>query len=223
METEPLAVEVVRFVATRQCIDDPSLFQAIRDFVAYDRKDKGLTAQYWGTSVERPNEYYWVLIWQTRAHAAAFEEDPSYSAFAQRRQALATAPVLALFVHFTGNPLRCLDAPVTEIDVYRTQAADAETTQDKIRLLTYRIESLQMPGFVALSWGVALEDVTRGAYIAGWRNIEDHMRLGTTEEHKVFVEETEEIFQAFEELFVNHVYFKPHETTSDLGPEGASV
>ncbi|KAH9059118.1 hypothetical protein EDB87DRAFT_1624778 [Lactarius vividus] len=223
MESEPLAVEVVRFVATKQCIAYPSLFQAVRDFVAHDRKEKGLTAQYWGTSVERPNEFYWILLWQTRAHAAAFEEDPSYPAFAQRRQALASAPVLALFVRFSGNPLRCLDAPVTEIDVYRTQAADAATTQDKIRRITHRIESLQMPGFVALSWGAALEDVTRGAYIAGWRTIEDHMRLGTLEEHKVFVQETEEIFQTFEELFVTHVYFKPHETTEDLSLGEASV
>ncbi|KAH9166892.1 hypothetical protein EDB89DRAFT_2000685 [Lactarius sanguifluus] len=172
MESEPLVVEVVQFVATEQCIASPSLFRAVRDFVAHDRKEKGLTAQYWGASVERPKEFYWILLWQTRAHAAAFEEDPSYPAFAQRRQALATAPVLVVFVRPSGNPLRCLEAPVTEIDVYRAQAAVAETTQDKIRRLTYRIESLQMPGFIALSWGVALEDVSRGAYIAGWRTVE---------------------------------------------------
>lgn len=212
MTSTPLAVEVVRFVATEQCIADPSLFQAARDFLAHDRKDKGLTAQYWGASEERPNEIYWFLLWQTRAHAAAFEEDPSYPAFAQRRQALATAPVLALFVRFSGNPRRCFEAPVTEVDVYRTQAAGAEATQDKIRRLTHRIESLQMRGFVALSWGVALEDVSRGVYVAGWRTIEEHMRLGTIEEHKVFVQESEEIFEKFDELFAEHVYLKLHET-----------
>jgi len=111
-------------------------------------------------------------VWQTRAHAAAFEEDPSYPAFTRRRQALATVPVLALFVHFSGNPRRCLEAPVTEVDVYRTQVEGAETTQDKIRRLTYRIESLMVPGFLGLSWGVALEDISRGVYIAGWRTIE---------------------------------------------------
>ncbi|KAI9438435.1 hypothetical protein BJY52DRAFT_1323813 [Lactarius psammicola] len=213
MASEPLAVQVVRFVATEQCITDPSLFQAVRDVVAHDRKDKGLTAQYWGASEERPNEYYWFLLWQTRAHATTFEEDPSYPAFAQQRQALSTTPVLALFVRFSGNPRRCLEAPVTEVDVYRAQTAGAETTQDKIRRVTYRVESLQVPGFLALSWGVALEDDSRGTYIAGWRTIEEHMRLGTLEDHKVFVQECEEIFQKFEELFVSHVHFKLHETT----------
>lgn len=96
--------------------------------------------------------------------------------------------------------------------MYRTQAAGAEATQDKIRRLTHRIESLQMRGFVALSWGVALEDVSRGVYVAGWRTIEEHMRLGTIEEHKVFVQESEEIFEKFDELFAEHVYLKLHET-----------
>jgi len=212
MTSEPLVVEVVRFVATRRCMADPSLFQAVRNFVAHDRKDKGLTAQYWGASVESPNEFYWFLLWQTRAHAAAFEEDPSYWAFAQQRQALATAPVLAIFVRMSGNPRRSLEAPVTEVDLYRLQAAGAETTQDMIRRLTYRIESLLMRGFQALSWGAALEDGSRGAYIAGWRTIEEHMRLGTLEEHRVFVQECEPIFEKFVELFVTHVHFKLHET-----------
>jgi hypothetical protein len=212
MTSEPLVVEVVRFVATAQCIADPSLFQAVRDFVAHDRKDKGLTAHYWGASVERPNEYFWFLLWQTRAHAAAFEEDPLYPAFAQQRQALATAPVLAIFVRMTGNPRLSLEAPVTEVDVYRLQAAGAEKTQDMIRRLTYRIESLLMRGFMALSWGVALEDGSRGAYIAGWRTIEEHMRLGTLEDHKVFVQETELVFENVLELHVSHVHFKLHET-----------
>jgi hypothetical protein len=80
--------------------------------------------------------------------------------------------VLAIFVHMSGNPRRCLESPVTEVDVYRLKDTAAEKTQDMIRRLTYRIESLLMRGFLVLSWGPALEDVTRGAYIAGWRTIE---------------------------------------------------
>ena len=135
--------------------------------------------------------------------------------------------------------------------MYKLQEAVAEKTQDMIRRLTYRIESLQMRGFGALSWGASLEDVTRGAYIAGWRTIEvrsrssfteptpgprgvfffflvfvyclktffffhleqEHMRLGTLEEHRVFVQESEPIFEQFVELYVSHVHFKLHETT----------
>ena len=67
---------------------------------------------------------------------------------------------------------------MTEVDVYRLQEAAAVKTQDMIRRLTYRIESLLMRGFLALSWGVALEDPTRGAYIAGWRTIEVRAHLG---------------------------------------------
>ena len=87
-------------------------------------------------------------------------------------------PVLAIFVHMSGNPRRSLESPVTEVDVYRLQEAAAVKTQDMIRRLTYRIESLLMRGFLALSWGVALEDPTRGAYIAGWRTIEVRTPLG---------------------------------------------
>jgi hypothetical protein len=72
----------------------------------------------------------------------------------------------------SGNPRRCLEGPVTEVDFYKLQDDAAEKTQDMIRRLTYRIESLQMRGFLALSWGRSLEDVSRGAYVAGWRTIE---------------------------------------------------
>jgi len=213
MTSGPLAIQIVRFVATDECMADPSLFQAVRDFLAHDRKDKGLIAQYWGAAVERTNEYYWTILWQTRAHAAAFEDDPAYTAFAQQREALSSAPTLAIYVHMSGNPRRCLEGPVTEIDFYKLHEEGADNLQDMIRRLTYRIESLQMRGFLALSWGRSLEDVSRGAYIAGWRSIEEHMRLGTLEEHRIFVQESEPIFEQFVELYVSHVHFKKHETT----------
>lgn len=213
MTSGPITTQVVRFVATDECLADLSLFQAVRDVLAHDRKDKGLIAQYWGASVERATEYFWIILWQTRAHAAAFEDDPSYAAFTQQRDALSSVPVLAIYVHMSGNPRRCLEGPVTEVDFYKLQDDAAEKTQDMIRRLTYRIESLQMRGFLALSWGRSLEDVSRGAYVAGWRTIEEHMRLGTLEEHRIFVQESEPIFEQFVELYVSHVHFKLHETT----------
>jgi hypothetical protein len=36
------------------------------------------------------------------------------------------------------------------------------------------------------------------------------MRLGMLDNHKVFVEETEEVFKRFTELSVTHVHFKLH-------------
>ena len=38
------------------------------------------------------------------------------------------------------------------------------------------------------------------------------MNLGTIEEHKVFVQESEQIFESFTELYISHVPFKLHET-----------
>ena len=116
-------------------------------------------------------------VWQTRAHAAAFEEDPSYMAFTQQRQALAKAPVLAMFIRMSGNPLHSLEAPVTEVDMYQVRAEDTEAAQDLIRSITYRVESMLVRGFLALSWGISLEDRRRGTYFAGWRSVEVRLIL----------------------------------------------
>ena len=51
-----------------------------------------------------------IAVWQTCAHAAAFEEDLSYMAFVQQRQVLVKAPVLVMFIHMSGNPLHSLEA-----------------------------------------------------------------------------------------------------------------
>jgi hypothetical protein len=87
--------------------------------------------------------------------------------------------VYEVHVAFSGNPQRALEAPVTEIDLstvddreVNPDARPAAETQELVRQITYRIESLQMQGFIALSWGVALEDGTRGVYLGGWKTIE---------------------------------------------------
>jgi hypothetical protein len=121
-------------------------------------------------------------VWQSHAHATAIKADPRYPTFVQDRDALVSAPVYEVHVRFSGNPQRTLEAPVTEVDFYKTDDDDGEAnaddarpaaeTQEMIRRVTLRMESLQMQGFVALSWGIAIEDGTRGVHIAGWRSVE---------------------------------------------------
>jgi hypothetical protein len=118
-------------------------------------------------------------VWQTYEHATAIKADPSYPTIVQERDALATEPIYEVHVRFSGNPLRAIKALATEVDFYKTtdekvnpEATPAAETQEMIRRITYRIESLQMPGFIAISWGVALEDATRGVSLTGWRSVE---------------------------------------------------
>jgi hypothetical protein len=111
-------------------------------------------------------------VWQSHSHATAVKTDALYPTFLQKRQALATDPVSDYCISFSGNPQRCFEAPITEIVIYRTDELTAAETQEKTRLITARVESLQIQGFIALSWGVAAEDKASGVYIAGWRTIE---------------------------------------------------
>jgi hypothetical protein len=119
-------------------------------------------------------------VWQSHAHSATIKTDPSYALFLTKRQALSMGPIEDLHVSFTGNPRRSLEAPVTEVDFYVTLDADADATREvheRVRRLTYRTESLLVRGFVALNWGVPIEDGARGLYLAGWRSIEVRFRV----------------------------------------------
>jgi len=111
-------------------------------------------------------------VWQSHAHATAIKADPAYPAFVQKRQALAIKPVYDAHMCFPSNARRILEAPVTEIDIYRTNEDGAPETHAKIRRVTRLIESFHMQGFLELSWGLAIDDGTRGAYLGGWRTIE---------------------------------------------------
>jgi hypothetical protein len=118
-------------------------------------------------------------VWQSHAHATAIKADPLYSTFIQDRDALVTAPVYEVHVRFSGNPQRTLEAPVVEVVYYKSDdreanpdARPAAETQEMVRRVTCREESLQVQGFVAISWGVAIEDGTRGVNLGGWRSVE---------------------------------------------------
>ena len=117
-------------------------------------------------------------MWESHEHAIACKADPSYPTIIQGRDALATGPIYEIHVRCSGNPLRGIQSPVTEVDFYKTtdekvdpEATPAAETQEMIRRVVYRIETLQSPGFITISWGVALEDETRGISITGWRSV----------------------------------------------------
>jgi len=209
-------VQFVQFFANDRCLADPALFQATRN-IAQGWQEKGLNAQYWGTSVENANEFYWLLLWQSHAHAAAVKAEPSYPTFVQDREALATKPVYEVHVPFSGNPQCLLEAPVTEVDYYKMDdgkvnpaARPVAETQERILRTHALVESLQLPGFIAFCRGADIDDETRAVTLGGWSSIEDHMRLGTLDEHSKFLEEAEEIFKNLTELSITHVHFKLH-------------
>jgi hypothetical protein len=104
-------------------------------------------------------------------HATAFKADPFYPTIIQERKALATAPVY--------DPLRAIQAAMTEVDFYKTtdeemdpKAKLAAETQEMIRHAIHFIDSLQSPGFIAINWGIAIEDRKRCVTLAGWRSVE---------------------------------------------------
>jgi hypothetical protein len=122
-------------------------------------------------------------VWQSHAHAIAIKADPSYPTFVQDRESLVTAPVYEAHVPFSENLQRILGAPVTQISIYKVDdgeinpnAMPVAETQELVRHAMRRKESLQAPGFIALSWGVTIEDGTRGIHLAGWRSVEVRLR-----------------------------------------------
>ncbi|KAH8978764.1 hypothetical protein EDB92DRAFT_528335 [Lactarius akahatsu] len=176
MAHEDPIVEVIQFVSTEQCLGNPSLFQALRD-VVQGWQEKGLKGQYWGATVVKPNNIYWVLFWQSRAHAAAFAADPLYPEFVQRRQSLATTAVRDLYAPLSGNPQLCVEAPITEVDFYKVHGACIEEEHEIGHSAMHHLRSLQPQGFTGSSYGVVHEDPSIGVYFAGWNSVEDHMRI----------------------------------------------
>ncbi|KAH9991055.1 hypothetical protein BJV77DRAFT_963066 [Russula vinacea] len=221
LEHDCPVVQFVQFRANDRCLADPSLFQAVRD-TAQGWQEKGLNAQYWGTSVLQANEFYWLLFWQSYAHATAIKADPSYPSFFQNREALVAAPVFEIHAPLSGDPQpeRTLKAPVTEVDFYRTDDIEvnpdskpAAAIHDMVVRVNYHIESLQLPGYISQNWGFAFEDGRWAIVLRGWESIEDHMRLGMLDDdgHRSFVQQTEEIFKSLTEVSVGHAYIKSHD------------
>jgi len=214
MANEAPIVEIVKFVPTKRCLTDPSLFPAVRDIVERWR-EKGMKGQYWGMTVDKTNNLYWVLFWQSRAHAAAFATDPMYPEFIQRRESLATSPVCDLHVAFSplsGTPQICVEAPLTVLIIYHVQESHVEKGHEASLMAFHRLPSLQVPGFKGNSTGVADEDPAVGVYISGWNSLEEHLRVGMEEGqgHEKFKEESEEAMRYFSDLILVQIVFKKH-------------
>ncbi|KAH8999851.1 hypothetical protein EDB86DRAFT_2907780 [Lactarius hatsudake] len=209
MAHEDPIVEVIQFVSTEQCLANPSLFQALRDIVQ-GWQEKGLKGQYWGATVVKPNNIYWVLFWQSRAHAAAFAADPLYPEFVQRRQSLATTPVRDLYAPLSGNPQLGVEAPVTEVGIFKAHEARIEKMHETLHSTVHQLWLLQPQGFIGSSLGMTHEDPSVGIYFGGWNSVEDHMRIGMEEGHEKLKEEAEEFWKQLTDLTIVHVPFKKH-------------
>ncbi|KAH9021705.1 hypothetical protein EDB83DRAFT_2527703 [Lactarius deliciosus] len=226
MTHEDPIVEVIQFVSTEQCLANPSLFQALRDIVQ-GWQEKGLKGQYWGATVVKPNNIYWVLceftglvfasnhnkvaVWQSRAHAAAFAADPLYPEFVQRRQSLATTPVRDLCASLSGNPQLCVEAPITVVDIFKAHEARIEKMHETLHSTAHHLWLLQPRGFTgSSSLGVAHEDPSVGIYFGGWNSVEDHMRIGMEEGHEKWKEAAEEFMKQLSDLTIAHIAFKKH-------------
>ncbi|KAH8982479.1 hypothetical protein EDB86DRAFT_2970699 [Lactarius hatsudake] len=209
MAPEDPIVEVIQFVSTEQCLANPSLFQELRDIVQ-GWQEKGLKGQCWGATVEKPNNIYWVLFWQSRTHAAAFAADPLYPEFVQRRQSLATTPMRDLYASLSGNPQLCVEAPVTEIDIFKAHEARIEKMHETLHSTLHLARLLQPQGLIGSSHGMTHEDPLVGIYFGGWNSVEDHMRIGMEEGHEKLKEAAEELMNQFSDLTIAHIAFKKH-------------
>ncbi|KAH9008811.1 hypothetical protein EDB84DRAFT_1571744 [Lactarius hengduanensis] len=200
MAPENPIVEVIQFVSTEQCLANPSLFQALRDIVQ-GWQEKGLNGQYWGATMEKPNDIYWVLceftgpvfacnhdkvaVWQSRTHAAAFAADPLYPDCASRHPSPMSPPSR------------------------RTKPA-IEKMHETVHSAAHLLRSLQLQGFTGSSLGVTHEDPSVGIYFSGWNSVEDHMRIGMEEGHEKLKEEAEEFMKQLTDLTIVHIAFKKH-------------
>jgi hypothetical protein len=111
-------------------------------------------------------------VWNSHAHAMAIKADPSYPAFIQDRDALATELVFEAHASFSGNPQRPLEAPVVEVDYCKLNpdVRPLAETHEMIWRLPPLMESMQ--GFIASSAGITMEDETWCVYFCGWRSVE---------------------------------------------------
>ena len=69
-------------------------------------------------------------------------------------------------------PLSCFEAPITEVDILRTDDTHIEEMHGVARSTVHLIQSMQPPGFHGSSYGVQVEDPTVGVYMAGWDTVE---------------------------------------------------
>ena len=75
-------------------------------------------------------------------------------------------------VALSGTPLLSIEAPITEIDNYKTLDTHIEEGHKAVLRVVRRVLSLQAPGFIGSSYCVTDEDPTVGIYVSGWNSVE---------------------------------------------------
>ncbi|KAI0059902.1 hypothetical protein BV25DRAFT_1828624 [Artomyces pyxidatus] len=203
-------VPVVELVTFR--VNDsftPERFKEVRDWVDRGRA-YGLNAQYWGQAVEKTRTLHWLLLWDSREAHGTLQADPGYPALVAKVDAMANGPVRVLHVHFaTHPPTALLEAPVTEIDIYRVTPGVMPQYQRWSEELCAYITKLGIPGFVACTYGPALEeggDV--GVYMGAWNAVEDHNKLGDGDEE--FQKLVSPMLEVVLDLRIAHVSLQRH-------------
>ncbi|KAI0059890.1 hypothetical protein BV25DRAFT_1828613 [Artomyces pyxidatus] len=205
-ETDPV-VEIVTFRPNATFTKEPEKFRLVREWVER-AKSKGMNGQYWGQGVEKPHNVHWFLLWDSRAAHAVVQAEPDYPAFVKQIEELADGPIRVLHVHFsTHPPTKWLEAPVTEVDIYKFSGDIVEYEKKTMKLAAY-IQASHPSGYMGSTIGTALEENgTVGVYMGAWETVEHHTALG---EDETFMEMTEGLVGDLTDLQAMHVTLQPH-------------
>jgi hypothetical protein len=76
-----------------------------------------------------------------------------------------------IHVPVSGAPQPCIEAPVTEVNIYTMHDTSKEIAHE-VAHIAMHLRSLKPTGFHGSSYGVTLEDPTVGLYIAGWNAVQ---------------------------------------------------
>lgn len=120
-------------------------------------------------------------VWDSFEQSAAREGTPSHAEMTHKLAALTDDPSRRHIFHtrfsdFYDPPSDCLEAPVTEIDLVLIKEDDllVEWYDRQKSLMSHmgRIHAGGKEGLVAMTYGLAIEDVKRSLYLFGWNSVE---------------------------------------------------
>ncbi|KAI0045832.1 hypothetical protein FA95DRAFT_1560806 [Auriscalpium vulgare] len=202
-------VEVVTFRVNDKFKSDPALFKACRDH-AERHRGKGLNEQYWGQMFDKPFTLLWFLLWDSREAHSVLEAEPTYPSFVAQIQELSDGPINVMHVHVVDNhpPTAIFDAPMTNVSIYLTSDEVREDTERKVTAFCEGMRAIIRPeGLYGCAWGPSLESRNRGFYIAGWRSLEDHVKLELGE---IYAELAESMIGELQDLQMMRVHLERH-------------
>ncbi|THH11250.1 hypothetical protein EW146_g8109 [Bondarzewia mesenterica] len=154
-------LECITLTVSEECAADPIQFREILE-IADRMKQQGMTGQFWGPTTEKRNRFVWFLL-----------------------KTLADDAMESLCFHFRKHlPLKVLNAPTTEIDIYTIK--EGHTRGEVERTWSAVARSIEgTEGHVATSWGDVRQSEGQpgqGIWICGWESVEAHMNQGGTNE-----------------------------------------